>query len=196
MLKTPSVILGVTGYLGSGKSTALKYFSHLGFFCIDADEVVHELYEPGKDGWLKIKNFFGEEYLIKGKGKVNRPKLRKVVFNNTAKLRILEKLVQPVVFNEIRKRIQKSKADAVVIESTTFDKKRLGMDVTHILWIDSSINSCYERSSKNRSLTKSEHMNIVKHQTKPKKIDFVIKNNKDKKYLKENVGKIVKKLLK
>ncbi len=196
MAYSPKVLLGVTGYLGSGKSTALKYFEKHGFFTIDADQVVHELYEPGKDGWSKIKDFFGEEFLIKGEGKVNRSKLRKIVFNNTAKLKILEKLVQPVVFNEIRKRIQKAKPEKVALESTTFDKKRLGMDMTHILWIDSTIKSCYERCNKKRKLTKQEHKNIVEHQIKPKKIDFTIKNNKGLKELKEKVDKIAEKLLK
>jgi len=195
MAYKPKILLGVTGYLGSGKSTAIKYFKTHGFLAIDADKVVHELYEPGKDGWKKIKDFFGEEYLIKGKGKVNRTKLRKVVFNNTAKLRILEKLVQPVVFNEIRKRIQKEKPEYVALESTTFDKKRLGMDVTHILWLDTNIKNCYERCSKNRSITKVEHKNIVDHQKKPKKIDFTIRNNKGLKELREKVDKVAKKLI-
>lgn len=194
MAYKPKILLGVTGYLGSGKSTALKYFEKHGFFAIDADKVVHELYEPGKDGWRKIKDFFGEEYLIKGEGRVNRPKLRKVVFNNTAKLKILEKLVQPVVFNEIRKRIQKAKPEKVALESTTFDKQRLGMEVTHVLWIDSTIKSCYERCSKKRKLTKQEHKNIVNHQKKPKKIHFTIKNNKGLKELKEGIDKIIKQL--
>jgi len=194
MAYKPKVLLGVTGYLGSGKSTALNYFEKHGYFVIDADKVVHELYEPGKDGWRKIKDFFGEEFLVKGKGKVNRPKLRKVVFNNTAKLKILEKLVQPVVFNEIRKRIQKAKPELVAMESTTFDKQRLGMEVSHILWIDASVKSCFERCSKKRSLTKQEHKNIVEHQKKPKKIDFTIKNNKGKKELREKVDKIARKI--
>jgi dephospho-CoA kinase len=195
MAYKPKVLLGVTGYLGSGKSTALNYFEKHGYLVIDADKVVHELYEPGKDGWRKIKDFFGEEFLMKGKGKVNRPKLRKIVFNNTAKLKILEKLVQPVVFNEIRKRIQKAKPEKIALESTTFDKQRLGMDVSHILWIDSTVKSCYERCYKKRKLTKQEHTNIVNHQKKPKKIDFTIRNNKGIKELKEKIDKIAKKLV-
>jgi dephospho-CoA kinase len=195
MAYKPKVLLGVTGYLGSGKSTALEYFKKHGFFIIDADKVVHEMYEPGEEGWKKVKDFFGEEFLINGEGKVNRNKLRKVVFNNTAKLKILEKLIQPVAFNEISKRIQKAKPEKVAIESTTFNKKRLGMDVTHILWIETSIKDCYERSSKNRSLTKREHKNIIEHQQKPTTIDFIIKNNKGKKELRENVDKIAKKLI-
>jgi len=194
MAYKPKVLLGVTGYLGSGKSTALKYFKKHDFLVIDADEVVHELYEPGKDGWRKIKDFFGEEYLRGAKGKVNRPKLRKVVFNNTAKLKILEKLVQPVVFNEIRKRIQKAKPEKVALESTTFDKQRLGMDVTHILWIDSTQKACYERCFKKRKLTKQEHKNIINHQKKPRKIHFTIRNNKGLKELRQKVDKIAKKL--
>lgn len=192
MSKKKQAIIGITGYLGSGKSTALEYFEKFGFYSIDADKIVHDLYEPGKDGWSKIKDFFGEEYLIKGKGKVNRPKLRKVVFNNINKLKILEKLVQPIVFNEIRKRVQKSKSKRIAIESTTFDKTRIGMEVTHILWIDSSITNCYKRCSKKRSITRQEHRNIVAHQKKPKKIDSIIKNNGTKAEFKKKVEKIAK----
>jgi dephospho-CoA kinase len=196
MVAKNKIIIGITGYLGSGKSTVLKHFGEKGFFAVDADKVVHELYEPGKDGWRKIKDFFGEEYLYKGKGRVNRPKLRKVVFNNTAKLKILEKLVQPVVFNEIRKRIQKSKADKIAIESTTFDQKRLGMEVTHILWVETTIKTAYERCSKNRGITRKEHDNIIEHQKKPKKIDFIIKNNGNRTELGRKVELVIKKLTK
>ncbi len=195
MAYKPDIFLGVTGYLGSGKSTALKTLKKLGFYTVNADEVVHELYEPGKEGWKKIKDFFGEEYLIKGKGKVNRPKLRKVVFNNTDKLKILEKLVQPVVFNEISKRIQKDKPEKIAMESTTFDKKRLGMEITHIVWIDASVKDCYERASKNKKLTKNEHKNIIKHQKKPKKIDFMVKNDRTKKELYDKLAKVALKLI-
>ena len=73
-------ILGIAGYMCSGKSTVGKYFQDKGFFFIDADKVVNDLYEPGKDGYLKIANFFGEKYLKKN-GQIDRKKLAKFVFS-------------------------------------------------------------------------------------------------------------------
>jgi len=69
------------------------------------------------------------------------------------------------------------------------------MDVTHILWIDSSVKTCYERCSKNRSITRVEHKNIVAHQKKPKKIDFVIRNTGTRADLRKKIDIIAKKLI-
>ena len=74
-------IIGVTGYLGSGKTTVLKFLEGRGFHTIDADNIVHNLYETGQDGWRKIKDFFGDEFLVKNCEEVNRSKLGNVVLN-------------------------------------------------------------------------------------------------------------------
>lgn len=170
-------ILGVTGYLGSGKSTALDFLKKHGFACIDADKIVHDLYESGNDGWRKIKDFFGEEFLTKDNGKVNRSKLRKVVFNNAPKLRILEKIIHPLVFNEMRKRIQAAGSNKIAIEAIRFDKKRMGVLPDQIIWISSPHDKAFERIRENRKISREEYETIISLQEKPKKIDFVIENN-------------------
>jgi len=188
-------IVGVSGYLGSGKSTALSFLSKHGFFCIDADKIVHELYEPGKDGWRKIKDFFGEEFLIKGEGGVNRLKLGRAVFNNAPKLRILEKIIHPLVFNEIKKMLGKSDSDMVAIEAIKFDCKKSGVCPDKMIWIDAPPELAYKRFSKERDVSFEEYKNIAGFQEKPDRIDFVVNNDGTISQLKEKIDKLAKKLV-
>lgn len=194
-MKKDLYIIGITGYLGSGKSTALEFLKKHGFCCIDADKIVHDLYEPEKDGWRKIKDFFGEEFLVNGSGKVNRSKLRKIVFNSSPKLRILEKIIHPLVFNEMRKHIQKSDSNKLAIEAIKFDKKRMGVVPDIILWIEAPIDEAFKRTAKNRNVSKEEYETIISLQEKPEKIDFVVENNGTLSDLEKKIDDLVSKKL-
>ncbi|MCD6109276.1 dephospho-CoA kinase [bacterium] len=196
MIKSDRYIMGVSGYLGSGKTTALSFLEKRGFSCIDADEIVHDLYEPGEDGWRKIKDFFGEEFLVGKDEKVNRSKLRKVVFNNVPKLKILEKIIHPLVFNEMRKRIHRADSNKIAIESIKFDEKRMGTNLDKIIWIDAPRKMAYERMVKNMNISIEEYNTIRQLQEKPVKIDFVIKNNKGLDEFSKKVDEVIQSLVK
>ena len=194
MKKKLPIIIGITGYIGSGKSTVLNYFSEYGIDIVDADRIVHELYKPGKDGWRKINDFFGDSYITK-KGIVNRKKLGKSVFSNPAKLKILEKLVHPLVYNEINKIIQKSQSAYLALEAVKFENSKLEAPVECLIWIDVEPKVAYKRFSKKRKISYKEFLNILNFQIKPSKIDFIITNNRSKKELKKNVSQLIKKLV-
>ena len=195
MKKNKPIIIGVTGYLGSGKSTALKFFGDLGIDTVDADRIVHDLYEPGKDGWRKINDFFGDQFITK-KGKVDRKKLGKSVFSNPAKLHILEKLMHPLVYNEINKIIQKCECKYLALEAVKFDSAKLDAPVKYIIWINSDKKTGYKRFTKKRKISYNEYLQILKYQKKPLKIDFTITNYGSKPDLKKKVSEIVKTLVK
>jgi dephospho-CoA kinase len=128
-------ILGICGCIGSGKSEVLKILEHKGWFVIDADKVVHGLYEPGGTGQRKIADFFGDEFL-KSDGSVNRSKLRKVVFEDVKKLKILNALIHPLVFSEINEIVDGSNSDKIAIEAVYFEDKYLGGLVDGLLLIE------------------------------------------------------------
>lgn len=194
MKKNKPIIIGISGYLGSGKSTALKYFSDLGIEAIDADRIVHDLYKPGKDGWRKINDFFGDEYVSK-KGIIDRNKLGRAVFSNPVKLQILEKLMHPLVYNEINKIIQKCECKYLALEAVKFDTSKLDAPVKYTVWINSDKKTGYKRFTQKRNITYKEYLQILKYQKKPANIDFVIKNDGTKSELKKKVAEIVKKLV-
>ncbi len=107
--------IGLTGSIGTGKSTVAKIFQELGAYVIDADKVVHELLKR-EDVKEKIREAFGD--VFDSKGEVDRKKLASIVFNNPEKKKVLENILHPLVFQEINrffKEIEEKDPEAVAI---------------------------------------------------------------------------------
>jgi dephospho-CoA kinase len=88
--------IGLTGGIGSGKTTVADYFSELGIEIIDADEIVHEISSPGHPSFDAILHHFGNN-ILSADGTINRQALREKVFNNETERKILEGILHPAV---------------------------------------------------------------------------------------------------
>ena len=93
--RTHIPVLGLTGGIGSGKSTALAYLHELGASVISSDDVVHGLYST-PEVVDRIREHFGDA-VVDGEGGVSRPALAAIVFRDAAELRWLEGLLHPYV---------------------------------------------------------------------------------------------------
>ena len=91
--------IGITGIIGSGKSSVGKILTELGYSILDADKVVHHLYKNSKDLRKKIAERFGNEVLTESG--VSREELAKIIFENNETRQDLEKLVYPFLEKEI-----------------------------------------------------------------------------------------------
>ena len=100
----PMLHVGLTGNIGSGKSTTVLIFAELGAHVIDADKVAHELLAPGSQVYANVLQAFGEAYLDPD-GTINRRKLGEVVFASPEKLRLLNSLTHPEVRTVVLGRI-------------------------------------------------------------------------------------------
>lgn len=112
-----SILIGLTGGIGSGKSLAASYFEEQGARIIDADLIGRQLVEPDQPAWKEIVEAFGTEFLNPDQT-LNREKVARVVFQNTEKKYILEKIIHPRVLTEEQNQYQdfyKSDPNAVVI---------------------------------------------------------------------------------
>lgn len=99
------MILGITGGVGSGKSTVLKYLkSEYNAFIIEADLVARYIMEPGHDVYDRVLLNF-PEIKLDDKGYIDRAHFAGVVFNNSEKLKLLNSIVHPGVKEEIKKLI-------------------------------------------------------------------------------------------
>jgi dephospho-CoA kinase len=92
-------IAGITGTIGTGKSTVTKMFADLGAFVSDSDQLARQVVEPGKPAWQGIKDNFGPD-ILNADGTIDRQKLAAVVFNNPDKLNKLNSIVHPEVIKE------------------------------------------------------------------------------------------------
>ena len=110
-------IIGITGIIGSGKSTAARVCGEMGAATIDLDAVAHQLYND--DDGLKevLLNAFGID-ILNTEGQIDRRVLGQIVFNDRQKLDTLNLLVHPRIMNEVHTRThiyQIMQKDAVII---------------------------------------------------------------------------------
>jgi len=176
MTKKPFVI-GVCGKIASGKSTVLSVFKKHGWFTIDADKIVHELYKPGMPGQRRVADFFGEEFMKKDGG-VDRVKLRKAVFDNEKKLKILNKLIHPLVLAEVLKILSNAKdVKNIALEAIYFEDKVFGGVIDKILVVNRSVSAIKKELNLKRGLSRKVASAILKSQILPKKVDAKILNN-------------------
>ena len=135
------MVLGVTGVIGSGRSTACRILrDEFGFHWIETDRIVAGMYLPGGIGYKKIKEYFGAQFV--GKNGVLRGRLRRAVLKNQQKLWILNKLMHPLIWHEVNKKIvQLKKEDSaarICVEALYFEPKDLGSYIDELVKIDAS----------------------------------------------------------
>lgn len=112
--------IGLTGGIGSGKSTVSQMLAELGAFVIDADKVGHEIYLPGKEAWQQVTTAFGRDILAPDET-IDRKKLGALVFGSDEVRRKLNGIVHPLMFHDIDRRIKAKRAEGftkpIVVEA-------------------------------------------------------------------------------
>jgi dephospho-CoA kinase len=93
-------IAGLTGGIGSGKSTVARLFGELGVHWVDADDVAREVVEPGTPALERIAKHFGEQILT-SEGALDRAQLRGIVFQQPEERAWLESLLHPIIRDEL-----------------------------------------------------------------------------------------------
>ncbi|KTD49424.1 dephospho-CoA kinase [Legionella rubrilucens] len=106
--------IGLTGNIASGKSSAIRCFKNLGIPVIIADEVAREVTAPGQPALQAIQQHFGDKMLHQGR--LNRSKLRQLIFKHPEERRWLENLLHPLIRQRIETRVTSFEAPYCVIE--------------------------------------------------------------------------------
>lgn len=108
------LVIGLTGGIGSGKSTVAGHFSEAGAPIIDADEIAHALVAPGAPGLAAIIAAFGHGFLQED-GRLDRVKLRQLVFSDPPRRRQLEATLHPLIRRRINKLIGEIRAPYCIV---------------------------------------------------------------------------------
>ncbi|OPZ20307.1 MAG: Dephospho-CoA kinase [candidate division BRC1 bacterium ADurb.BinA364] len=109
-----AILLGLTGSLGSGKSTVSRMLAEMGALVIDADRLAREAAEPGGEGYGEIVRAFGPAVVRSG-GDLDREALARIVFADPARRRELEAILHPLVRRAMRERIQQAPPGRLVV---------------------------------------------------------------------------------
>ena len=100
------VVIGLTGGVGTGKSTVAKMFRRLGAAVLDADVLAHRAMEPKRLVWRSIVKTFGKD-VLNADQTVNRRRLAQLVFSDEPRRRQLERILHPVVLREIKRALHR-----------------------------------------------------------------------------------------
>lgn len=191
------LVIGLTGGIGSGKSTIAKYFAELGIDIIDTDQLAREVVAPGTPALVKITEHFGKEIL--DAKQLNRKKLGDIVFKNTAERKWLEQLLHPLIRQETQRRIQQAKSSYCVAVIPLLVETKPNELINRTLVVDSPENLQIARAQQRDNLTPEQIAAILKAQATRKQrlaaADDVIQNDKDLNHLKQQVLQLHKKYL-
>lgn len=186
------MIIGITGIFGSGKSTVTSIFAKHGYKIINVDKVGHKLLDE-KQIKSKIIKEFGD---VLTKNKVERRKLKDIVFYNHKKLNKLNKIVHPYLIKEVKRLIKNSKK--AVVDAALLIELKLNTHVDKVVLVKINRSSAIKRVLKKNKYTKKEIENILKSQLpqdkKLKYADFVVDNNKPLSSVRKQVTAICSKL--
>jgi dephospho-CoA kinase len=133
-LKRPLQI-GLTGGIGSGKSTVSGLFAALGVPVIDTDQIAHEVVAPGTPLLASVLARFGA-HLLTPSGELDRPALRERVFADTAERADLEALMHPAIMAELRRRAQTAGGAYQLLVIPLLVEHHLSTAVDRVLLVD------------------------------------------------------------
>jgi dephospho-CoA kinase len=192
------MILGLTGGIASGKSTASKILRKLGWYIIDADKISHEI-SSSTEVIEKVRQSFGEEAILNEQ--LNRKKLREIIFKEREKRELLNNIMHPIIVKKIENEIKENKDKKLIILDIPllFETKLEYMcDKILVIWIEEKLQ--IERIMKRDKTTFESAKKIVESQMKLseklEKSDIEIENSGTIKELEEKIKKILEVSLK
>ncbi len=128
-------ILGLTGGIGSGKSTVAAAFSQQGIEVIDADTAARDVVTAGSPALEKIAEHFGEDILL-ADGNLNRAKLRAIIFAKPEEKKWLESLLHPLIERQIQRQLKQASSPYAILESPLLLETSQHQLVDRILVVD------------------------------------------------------------
>ncbi|WP_132767490.1 dephospho-CoA kinase [Tepidibacillus fermentans] len=190
------MIIGLTGGIGSGKSTVAKLFRKYGVPVVDVDLIAREVVEPGKEAWRKIIEHFGEKILLPNQ-QIDRKKLGNIIFQDEKERKILNEITHPIIIRtaiENAKELEKKNSYVIVDIPLLFESKREKLfDQIIVVYVPFAIQ--LKRLMKRDQISKEEAIRKMKSQIdleeKKKKADIVIYNDKGIEQTEEQVVKII-----
>ena len=178
----------LTGGIGTGKSTVATLLKLYGYKIIDADEISKKVFETKKD---KIKEIFGT---------TDRKELRKIVFNDKEKLKILEDLILPEVKKEVLQKAALLEKDNVpyFVDLPLFFEKQNYDEFDKVLVVYAPKELQIQRVTKRDNVSKEDVKAILNNQMdieeKKARANFIIDNSKDLKHLQKEIEKFIQKI--
>lgn len=194
-------LVGLTGGIATGKSTVASLLRGLGARIVDADELAREIVQPGQEAWQEIVAAFGSEFLSEDRT-LDREKLRKLVFQDSAARKKLESITHPRIRKLAEARFRELAAEGaeiVIYEAPLLFENQVHLWLRPVVLVTCSAAIQKKRLQDRDRLSEEEIRQHLEAQMsldeKRKLADFVIENNGDLEELQQQVREVWEKIL-
>jgi len=189
-------VIGLTGGIGSGKSTVSQFLIELGAVILDADKVGHEALKPDTEVWREVVAAFGRQILTPS-GDIDRAKLGKMVFSKSESLLRLNQIMHPPMYDMVKAQLEGYRGqgvDVVVLEAPLLIEAGWTSLVDEV-WVTVASEATVLRRLKERiGLSESESLARIRSQLSSAEriehVDVVIDTDCDLDELKARVGEL------
>ncbi len=186
-------IVGITGGIGSGKSTVSREFESYGAEIIDADAISRSITLKNGLAYREIVDFFGND-IICSSGEIDRKKLAGIVFSDSEKLEVLNNITHKYIFEEMENRISACKNDLVILDvpllfSSDF-KIECDVKIVVVADLEDRISRVIQRDDTDRISVENRINSQLSDEEMKKLADIVIENDSL-----DNMKKQVKKIV-
>lgn len=156
--------IGLTGGIGSGKSTATRVLADLGAVVIDSDLIAREVLEPGTDGLAEVAALFGDG-VVDAQGRLDRAALAAIVFGDASARRDLEAITHPRIAERTGERLRAAPPDAVVVHDVPLlVEKAMGALYHLVVVIDVPAQVRLARLVEGRGMSAADARARIEHQ--------------------------------
>lgn len=196
------LVAGVTGGVGSGKSTFTKMLAARGAEVIDADEIGHRALDPGTPTWHSIVDTFGEDILVAAGMDVDRKRLGEIVFNDREKLAALNAIVHPYIMKTIADTLEALSGtdEIVILDAALIVELKLHGSLDLLIVVTAEDDLRKERLSQQRGMTYEDVQKRIEAQlpvgTLLEAADIVVHNNGTLDELEEEADRVWDELVK
>jgi dephospho-CoA kinase len=201
--KDVSLLVGLTGGIGSGKTLAASIFKNLGAIIIDADILCRELVMPGQPALQEIAQRFGHD-ILNSAGELDRKELASIVFQDANSKKDLENILHPLVFAEEQRFYQAicqpNPHALVIIDAALLIESGNYKNVDKVILVACDEENQIQRVLKRGGFNREEVSDRIRSQMplaeKRKFADYIIENDSTEEHLRESVEKLSQKLFK
>ncbi len=194
--------VGITGLMGSGKSTALNFYKGKGIQTYDLDIEAKKLLKKDTRCYQQIIKIFGNE-ILNANQTINRKRLRRIVFNNKKQRGILNSIVHPELGNQIStlfNKLEKRGEKIIFLEGALITKQsKIGSSLNYIIYIDAPKKVLNLRILKRDGIEAKEAEKLLLMQKiiekNRKYADFIIRNNSSVKEFNYQLNLVLDKLV-
>jgi len=197
-LRATKFIVGLTGGIGSGKSTVADLFVAKGIDIVDADIVAREVVAPNTPGLKAVVACFGEQ-VLQSDGALDRQKLREIVFNEQAAKENLNAILHPLIREEMLNQLLHTQSEYCLLVAPLLFENKLQSFADLTLAVDVSVNTQLDRTVQrdggNLATIKGIIAAQISREERIELADDIIDNNQAISQLSQQVNELHKKYI-